>query len=91
MRVCRVIGHVVAAARHDCLAGKRILVVEAAAGKGDAEVPMQLAIDGVGAGIGSQVLVCESGAAGGQVTGMEHSPVRSGVVGLVDVSGPLQS
>ena len=48
---------------------------------------MQLAVDGVGAGIGSEVLVSESGAAGSLVTGLEYPPVRSVIVGIVEHVG----
>jgi microcompartment protein CcmK/EutM len=45
---------------------------------------MQLALDGVGAGIGSLVLVTESGTAGSQITGWEQPPARSVIVGIID-------
>lgn len=84
MRVCEVIGHVVVTAKHPILAGKKILIVSGIEGRGDPTVPMQLAIDGVGAGIGSQVLVSESGIAGSQVTGVRAPAVRSVIVGIID-------
>ena len=87
MRVCKVIGHVVATAKHPALEGRKILVVSPVAGRGDPTVPMQLAVDGVGAGIGSEVLVSESGAAGSKATGLEYPPVRSVIVGIVDEVG----
>ena len=83
MRRCRVIGHVVATAKHPAIQGKKILVVTGTGGDDPAE-PMGLAVDGVGAGIGSEVLVVDSGAAGSEVTGMDHPPVRSVIVGIVD-------
>jgi ethanolamine utilization protein EutN len=82
--MCRVIGHVVATAKHPILEGKKLLVVTGLEGANDPTVPMQLAIDGVGAGIGSQVVVSESGIAGGQVTGVKAPAVRSVVVGILD-------
>ncbi|MFH1568306.1 MAG: EutN/CcmL family microcompartment protein [Gemmatimonadota bacterium] len=84
MRLCRVVGHVVASVKHPSLAGRRILVVSAAPGKGDPSIPMQLAVDGVGAGIGCQVMISESGAAGAEITGFKYPPVRSVIVGIVD-------
>jgi ethanolamine utilization protein EutN len=87
MRVCKVIGYVVSTAKHPCLESRKILVVAALAGRGDPTVPMQLAVDGVGAGIGNEVIVSESGAAGRQVTGLEYPPVRSVIVGIVDAVG----
>jgi len=76
---CRVIGHVIANAKHAVLSGQKIMVV-----KPEGVGSMQLALDGVGAGIGSLVLVSESGTAGGQVTGWEHPPARSVIVGIID-------
>ena len=84
MRLCRVIGHVVATAKHPALQGKKILVVTGVSGGDDPARPMGLAVDGVGAGIGSEVLVVDSGAAGSQVTGVDHPPVRSVIVGILD-------
>lgn len=84
MKMCKVIGHVVSTSKHPSLEGKKILVVEPLEGKGDPTEAMQLAIDGVGAGLGSEVIVTESGAAGRQVTGIEYPPVRSVIVGIVD-------
>ena len=84
MRLCKTIGHVVATVKHPVLEGCKIMVVSALEGRGDPSVPMQLAVDGVGAGIGSRVMVTESGAAGAEVLGMPYPPVRSVIVGIVD-------
>ena len=87
MKLCKVIGYVVSTAKHPALEARKILVVSPVAGRGDPTVPMQLAVDGVGAGIGSEVMVTESGSAGSQVTGLEYPPVRSVIVGIVDKVG----
>ncbi|MFT5087609.1 MAG: microcompartment protein CcmK/EutM [Candidatus Latescibacterota bacterium] len=79
MKRCRVIGHVVASAKHPVLEGQKIMVV-----KPEPEGPMQLALDGVGAGIGSLVIVAESGTAGAQITGWDSPPARSVIVGIID-------
>ena len=84
MKLARVIGHVVATSKHPALEGRTIRVLRPVPGRGDASEPMQLAIDGVGAGLGDEVLVSESGMAGRQVTGMQYPPVRSVIVGIVD-------
>ena len=84
MRLCKVIGYVVTTVKHPILEGKKLLVVSGLEGLNDPTVPMQLAIDGVGAGIGSQVVVSESGIAGGLVTGIKAPPVRSVIVGIID-------
>ena len=84
MRVCKVIGQVVATAKHPVLQGRKIMVVSGVEGKSDPTIPMQLAVDAVGAGVGSEVLVTESGGGGQKVTGLEYPPVRSVIVGIVD-------
>lgn len=84
MKVCRVIGRVVATAKHAALDGRALLVLRPEPGRGDPAEPMQIAVDAVGAGLGNVVLVTESGAAGRLVTGGEHPPVRSVIVGIVD-------
>ena len=82
MRVCRVIGQVVSTVKHPVLTGRTILVVSPSAERGDPTVPMQLAVDGVGAR--REVIVTESGAAGSEVTGVDYPPIRSVIVGIVD-------
>ena len=84
MKICRVIGRVVATSKHPALEGKKILVLLPVEGRGDPTETMQLAVDGVGAGAGDEVIVSESGAAGRLVTGIEYPPVRSVIVGIVD-------
>lgn len=84
MRLCTAIGNAVVTTRHPALAGQRLLVVDDGLGP---RAPLQLAVDGVGAGPGCRVLVSDSGAAGSLVTGIAHPPVRSVVVGIVDAEG----
>lgn len=81
MRVCRVIGHVIASSKHPVLAGQKIMVVRPEGEEGGA---LQVAVDGVQAGIGSRVLVVQSGAAGAAVTGAKRPPCRSVIVGIID-------
>lgn len=84
MKLCTVIGRVVATSKHPCLEGRTLLLLRAATGRGDPAEPVQVAVDGIGARVGDEVIVSESGAAGRQVTGMEYPPVRSVIVGIVD-------
>ena len=81
MRVCRVVGHVVASSKHPVLAGQKIMVVRPEGEEGGA---LQVAVDGVQAGIGSRVLVVQSGAAGAAATGAKRPPCRSVIVGIID-------
>ncbi len=84
MRRCRVIGNVVSSSKHPSLAGKKLLVVRHHEETGDPEPAIGVAVDGVGAGVGDDVLVSDSGVAGRAVSGIEHPPLRSVIVGIVD-------
>jgi microcompartment protein CcmK/EutM len=84
MRVCSVIGHVVSTVKHPALVGRTILAVIDEKNIDDLQAPLQLAIDGIGAGPGNRVLVSESGAAGAEVVGSDFPPLRSVVIGIVD-------
>ncbi|MBN60003.1 hypothetical protein MK163_04345 [bacterium] len=80
MKVCTVIGHVVSNSKHPLLEGQKIMVV-----RGDGEEGgLEVAVDGVRAGIGSRVIVAQSGAAGAELTGVDFPPFRSVIVGIVD-------
>jgi len=80
VKVCTVIGHVVSNSKHPLLEGQKIMVV-----RGDGEEGgLEVAIDGVQAGIGSRVIVTQSGAAGAKLTGVEFPPFRSVIVGIID-------
>ena len=81
MRLCTAIGHVVSNSKHPLLVGQKIMVVRPDGEEGGA---LQVAVDGVQAGIGSRVIVTQSGTAGSQVTGAETPPFRSVIVGIVD-------
>ena len=80
MKVCTVIGHVVSNSKHPLLEGQKIMVV-----RGDGEEGgLEVAVDGVRAGIGSRVIVAQSGAAGAELTGVDFPSFRSVIVGIVD-------
>ena len=80
MKVCTVIGHVVSNSKHPLLEGQKIMVVRSDGEEGGLEV----AVDGVQAGIGSRVLVTQSGVAGAELTGANFPPFRSVIVGIID-------
>ena len=80
MKVCTVIGQVVSTSKHALLHGQKIMVVKADGEEGG----LQVAADGVQAGIGSRVIVTQSGSAGAELIGAEASPFRSVIVGIVD-------
>ena len=80
MKVCTVIGHVVSNSKHPLVEGQKLMVV-----RGDGEEGgLEVAVDGLRAGIGSRVIVAQSGAAGAELTGVDLPPFRSVIVGIVD-------
>jgi len=81
VRICTVVGTVVATTHHPALGGRQIIVVDDGDGAADG---VQLAVDAVGAGQGCRVLVSDSGAAGSDVTGLDFPPLRSVIVGIID-------
>ncbi len=80
MKICTVIGQVVSNSKHPLLEGQKIMVVKAEGEDGG----LQVAVDGVRAGVGCKVIVAQSGAAGAELTGVEWPPFRSVIVGIVD-------
>ncbi|MDA0335219.1 MAG: EutN/CcmL family microcompartment protein [bacterium] len=81
MRICTVVGTVVATEHHPALGGRRILIVDDGDGGAGG---LQLAVDAIGAGTGCRVLVTDSGAAASDATGLEYPPLRSVIVGILD-------
>ena len=80
MKVCTVIGQVISTSKHSLLQGQKIMVIKADGEDGG----LQVAVDAVQAGIGSRVLVTQSGSAGAELTGVDAPPFRSVIVGIVD-------
>ena len=87
MRLCRVLGNVVATARHPSYDGHKLLVVEPIDERDVATAPSFLAIDTVQAGPGDRVLVLTEGTGVRQILGVQKTddvPIRSLIVGVVD-------
>ncbi len=80
MKICTVIGQVVSNSKHPLLEGQKIMVMKAEGEDGG----LQVAVDGVQAGVGCKVIVAQSGAAGAELTGVEWPLFRSVIVGIVD-------
>jgi ethanolamine utilization protein EutN len=79
-----VIGHAVATIKHPTLTGWRLLLVRVLGpgGKDDGE-PL-LAIDHLGAGVGSQVVITSDGASVRETVKSKQTPIRWMVIGLCD-------
>lgn len=84
MQIGRVVGHAVATVKHATMNGWRLLLVQplTAGNKPDGE-PL-LAIDHLGAGAGSLVIITSDGKAVQNTVGAKDTPIRWMVAGLCD-------
>jgi ethanolamine utilization protein EutN len=84
MQLGQVVGHAVATVKHPSMQGWRLLLVQPLGAQGQADGEPILAIDKLGAGSGSRVIVTSEGGAVRQVMGANNSPVRWMVLGMCD-------
>jgi ethanolamine utilization protein EutN len=85
MRLCRVLGNVVATVKHPVYIGHKLLIVQQVDGAGHDVGSSFLAVDTVQAGPGDQVLVMSEGNGVRQILQIgDRVPIRSLIVGIVD-------
>ncbi|RMG14735.1 MAG: hypothetical protein D6729_13315 [Deltaproteobacteria bacterium] len=84
MKICRVLGPVVATRKHPAFAGRALLVVQPLDERGAPAGESFLALDATQAGEGDVVLVLREGNGVRQVLGDPKLPIRSLIVGIVD-------
>ena len=84
MKLARVVGTVVATARHPDFDGHKLLVCQPEDEHGEPMGTSVLAIDRVQAGIGDHVLVMKEGSSVRFLLGKEKLGIRSAIVGIVD-------
>ena len=85
MKLCRVLGPVVATAKHPVYAGRKLLIVQPVDESGHEVGASFLAVDDVQAGQGDVVLVMQEGNGVRQLLKMgQQVPIRSLIVGIVD-------
>jgi len=84
MKICRVLGTVVATAKHPTYAGHKLLVVQPEDEHGMPLGASYLAVDVVQAGVGDRVLVMSEGNGVRQILKQQILPIRSLIVGIVD-------
>jgi len=85
MRLCRVLGNVVATVKHPVYIGQKLLIVQQVDGEGRDVGTSFLAVDTVQAGPGDQVLVMSEGNGVRQILQIgDRVPIRSLIVGIVD-------
>ena len=84
MRICRVLGTVVATAKHPTYHGHKVMVVQAQDETGKPQGSSFLAVDVVQAGKGDLVIVMSEGNGVRQILKQQILPIRSLIVGIVD-------
>ena len=85
MKVCRVLGTVVATAKHPAFSGRTLLVVQPLDDLGKPAGASYLAVDVAQAGVGDTVLVSAEGNGTRQILKMgDIVPIRSLIVGVID-------
>jgi microcompartment protein CcmK/EutM len=84
MQIGHVVGHAVSTVKHPGLTGWRLLLVQMLTVDGSADGEPLLAIDALGAGAGSRVVLTNDGAAARALVGAKNSPARWMVMGLCD-------
>lgn len=86
MKVCRVLGTVVATAKHPAYEGRTLLAVQPLDDTDGDAGDWLLAVDHAQAGVGDRVLVNQEGNGARQVLGTLDGklPIRSVIVGVVD-------
>lgn len=81
----RVAGEVVATIKHPFYEGRRMLMVDRLDDGGKETGAYLVAVAGVDAGVGQTVLVVDEGNSARQVVGDAAAPLRSVIIGVVDV------
>ena len=84
MRLCRVVGSLVATCKTPSNEGFKILVVRPVGMKGDSQGGTFLALDCAQAGMGDYVLVNEEGGGCSMAMGTKKAACNKAIVGVVD-------
>lgn len=88
MQLARVEGNIVATRKHPSLEAWRLVICQPIGADGKAEGTPIVAIDSHGAGMHEQVIVSSDGLAARKAVGVDKSPVRWIVIGIVDEHEP---
>ena len=80
-----VVGTAVSTVKHASMEGQKLMLVQPAMADGKSpDGDPQIAIDGVGAGIGQRVILTSDGYGARQMLGVDATPVRWTIVGIDD-------
>lgn len=77
-------GHVISTIKHKSMNGWKVLIIQPLDIKGQPDGDPVMAIDNLGAGHGTKVLISNDGKGTRELIGDKTSPVRWAVIGLVD-------
>ena len=88
MLLARVEGNIVATRKHPSFDTWRLAICQPIGGNGQPEGAPIIAIDSHGAGMHQQVVISSDGKAARKAVGVDKSPVRWLVTGIVDESEP---
>ena len=84
MQLGTVIGHATSTVKHPSLVGWRMVIVQQVGVNGQPEADPVVAVDKLGAGTGTKVILNSDGKGARELIGDEKSPVRWFVIGIVD-------
>ncbi|HBE70178.1 MAG TPA: ethanolamine utilization protein EutN [Planctomycetaceae bacterium] len=85
MQVALVVGHAQSTVKHPTLEGHKLLVTQPLMADGErADGPPLIAVDRMTAGVGDRVIITSDGKAIRELFGVENSPIRWAVLGIVD-------
>ncbi len=84
MKLCRVMGNVVATQKEPTYTGHKVMIVQPVDEEGNDISTSFLSMDTVSAGPGDLVLVEQEGNAARQLLGTKDDPFHSVIVGIVD-------
>jgi ethanolamine utilization protein EutN len=84
MQLGTVIGHATATIKHPSLIGWRMVIVQMINNAREPEGDAIIAVDKLGSGLGSTVVLNSDGKGARELIGDEKTPVRWFVIGIVD-------
>jgi microcompartment protein CcmK/EutM len=84
MKIARVIGSVVSTIKYEVFQGAKLLLVQPLGLDLQPQGRVLLAADGVGAGAGELVLICQEGRSSRQALRLPDGPVGVAVVAIID-------
>ena len=84
MQPAKVIGSITATVKHSSMQGAKMLLVQPQLVEGQADGDPIIAVDGVGAGMGENVLITSDGRHSRKILQTDATPVRWTIIGIVD-------